>query len=56
MATEEATVIKATVVTGLVPIAIIGMQGQEAMVTLPVAAITTVTEEIAGYRSYLQNT
>ena len=56
MATEEATVIKATVVTGVVPIAIIGMQGQEAMVTLPVVVITIVTKETVDYHLCLQNT
>jgi hypothetical protein len=56
MATEEATVIKATVVTGVVPIAIIGMQGQEAMVTLLVVVITIVTKETVDYHLCLQNT
>ena len=57
MATGEATVIKATVVTGVVPIAIIGMQGREAMVTLPaVVVITIVTKETVDYHLCLQNT
>ena len=56
MATEEATVIKATVVTGVVPIAIIGMQGQEAMVTLLVVVVTIDTKETVDYHLCLQNT
>ena len=56
MATGEATVIKATVVTGVVPIAIIGMQGREAMVTLRVVVITIVTKETVDYHLCLQNT
>ena len=42
--------------TGVATINTIGMQGREAMVTLPAVAITIVIEEIVDYRLYLQNT
>ena len=41
---------------GVATINTIGMQGLEAMVTLPAVAITIVTEKIVDYRLFLQNT